>query len=433
MGNNSSLENQNGIQSEIPIFVCSTYEDLKGYRNAVETVLVEMDFNIRGMEFFGSRTGNPKQECLKAVRECKTFIGIFGMRYGSIDKETEKSLPHLEYEEAIKLNLPVLIYLIDEEKQPVLPKFMDTGEKAEKLRILKEQLKKNHTVSFFTTPDNLEKRIAQDVPRMISEIKKQKAKGLDVFRRSYEDWKSFGLLAGKDRTRFLLDTLEKILPNDNELEFIIRSVNSEVLFESHKQFLKLNKKASIVSICSKILKNSAEPYFLRWQTLELLAETDPSSAKNVLWDVYKDPNSWDIKNDVLYMLGKCDPENAVIEAKKVLLSDSNFKMREKAAFVLGFANPDEESRKSLEKGLFDKRREVRSRCAIGLARIGHPSSGPLLLKALTKDKSYKARGKIAYSLMAFRDDPKIKKFANENDFPKWWWESDPSGVWGDYI
>src|SRR5262249_40405517 len=63
--------------------------------------------------------------------------------------------------------LPALIYLIDEQKQPVLPKFVETGEGALKLKALKDELKKRYMVSFFTTPEDLAKRVAQDLPALL--------------------------------------------------------------------------------------------------------------------------------------------------------------------------------------------------------------------------------------------------------------------------
>lgn len=91
------------------------------------------------------------------------------MRYGSVDQETGKSIKELEYEEAQRFHLRSLIYLIDENRQPVLPKHIDFGESAEKLKALKARLKQHHVVSFFTTPDDLAMRVTQDVARLIQE------------------------------------------------------------------------------------------------------------------------------------------------------------------------------------------------------------------------------------------------------------------------
>jgi hypothetical protein len=60
--------------------------------------------------------------------------------------------------------------MIDEENQPLLPKYIETGPGAEKLRAFKEHLKKCHVVSFFTTPEDLRARILHDVPALLKEI-----------------------------------------------------------------------------------------------------------------------------------------------------------------------------------------------------------------------------------------------------------------------
>jgi hypothetical protein len=156
-------------RQHVPVFAGSTYEDLKDYRTAVMEALHRLETIVRGMEYFGSKPGIPKDECLKAVQSCKVYIGIFAMRYGSIDDESGQSMTHVEYDEAQRLSLPTLVYIIDEEHQP-LPIFVDTGEKAQMLRELKEELKKKYLVGFFTTPDELAKRISQDLPPVLEGI-----------------------------------------------------------------------------------------------------------------------------------------------------------------------------------------------------------------------------------------------------------------------
>jgi hypothetical protein len=54
------------------------------------------------------------------------YLGVFGMRYGSIDEESGRSITELEYREARRAGLPCMIYLIDESRAPVLPIHVDT-------------------------------------------------------------------------------------------------------------------------------------------------------------------------------------------------------------------------------------------------------------------------------------------------------------------
>lgn len=150
------------IKQSVPVFVSSTYEDLIPYRDEVQRVLVRLEQIVKGMEYFGSSPKKPLEVCLETVKSSKVFVGIIGMRYGSVEEETKKSFTQLEYEEAIKNKIPILIYIIDE-NHPISPKFVDRDEKATMLSDFKGLLTKNHTVSNFTTPEDLGKKLTADL------------------------------------------------------------------------------------------------------------------------------------------------------------------------------------------------------------------------------------------------------------------------------
>lgn len=153
----------------VPIFVGSTFIDLKEYREAARGALHRLETIVRGMEYFGSKPGSPVEECIAAVRSCKVYIGIFGMRYGSIPDGQELSMTHLEYEEAQNNKMPSLIYIIDE-NQPIPPKHVETGVGATNLQKLKDSLLKRHVVSFFTTTDDLAAKILHDLPPVLKKF-----------------------------------------------------------------------------------------------------------------------------------------------------------------------------------------------------------------------------------------------------------------------
>jgi hypothetical protein len=95
------------------------------------------------------------------------------MRYGSVPDGYDKSMTHIEYDEAQRLELPSLIYILNEDH--LIPaKDVETGPGAQKLQDLKEHLKKRHTVSFFTTPEDLHARVMHDVPSQLEHM------GIDV-------------------------------------------------------------------------------------------------------------------------------------------------------------------------------------------------------------------------------------------------------------
>ncbi len=159
------------IKQHIPIFISSTYEDMLPYREEIQRNLIRLEQIIKGMEYFGSNPQDSLTVCLSQVRECKLFIGVLGMRYGSIDVGSGLSYSQMEYNEAIKNGIPTLMYIMSEE-QPIPVKYVDVGENAEKLVSFKELIKKRHTVSSFTSPDDLGKKIVGDVMEALKKLEK---------------------------------------------------------------------------------------------------------------------------------------------------------------------------------------------------------------------------------------------------------------------
>ena len=152
------------------IFVSSTREDLIPYREAVEGVLTGMEHIPLGMEFFVSSPESPLDVCLATVRRSQLYILILGMRYGSVEEGSQKSFTELEYDEAIKSNIPVLAFVIDENECLIKAKYVDTGDKAEKLKQFKEKVKSSLTVSTFTSVEDLRDKVARSVRQAIDRI-----------------------------------------------------------------------------------------------------------------------------------------------------------------------------------------------------------------------------------------------------------------------
>lgn len=141
----------------IRVFLSSTWEDLKPERESVEASLHRMrDTSFVGMEYFGSRPETPREESLNEVERSDVYIGIFAHRYGS-------GITEAEYRRARQQDLPCLIYIKDD-NVPVPPGFVDRdGEKIAKLDALKRDLRAQHIVSFFKSPDHLAAQIVADL------------------------------------------------------------------------------------------------------------------------------------------------------------------------------------------------------------------------------------------------------------------------------
>jgi hypothetical protein len=117
------------------------------------------------MEDFGARPESPLETCLNEVSQCNKYIGIIGMRYGTVDESTQKSIVELEYEKAIEKHIPTPMYLIDEDKGRI-PANSVQCDKLNELNEFKKRIKDihtGHTVDFFTTEENLASRVERGV------------------------------------------------------------------------------------------------------------------------------------------------------------------------------------------------------------------------------------------------------------------------------
>ena len=199
-------------------------------------MLDKLKLGINGMEIFGARTAEPIQTCVEEVKKSRIFIGILGMRYGSIESESGKSFVQIEYETAVSEKIDTLMYIIDEEKSLLPPINVEKFENAKKLEDFKEYLRKNHTVDTFSSPDDLANKIERDIVRLMTE------KGIVIDEEKLEP------LSDKKETidlinKFLL--MPKIL-DGTEIELIIEFTGSP--FAIHKKTcdaLKLTYGASI--------------------------------------------------------------------------------------------------------------------------------------------------------------------------------------------
>ena len=152
------------------VFVCGTYSDLSAERGAVLDAIQRLHLQIDSMEFFGARAEGPIETCLSEVRKSDVLVIIVGHRYGTLVPELGISYSEAEYDEAIRLDIPCLVYIRDE-NTPVLPKDVEPDAlKAELLRKWKEKLGKRHTPYRFKQFHDLAIQVAVDLGLKIQEI-----------------------------------------------------------------------------------------------------------------------------------------------------------------------------------------------------------------------------------------------------------------------
>ena len=134
------------------VYISSTFLDLEKERDAAAGALRALQHQPIAMEDYVADDARPLDRCLKDVRECELFVGIYAWRYGFVPGKQEKSITHLEYEEASKIELPRFIFLLHEDAQ-----WPDERKDAERGNIsaLRRSLRERHLITEFKNCDHL--------------------------------------------------------------------------------------------------------------------------------------------------------------------------------------------------------------------------------------------------------------------------------------
>ena len=125
------------------------------------------------METFGSDADPPDVYSVRRVGECDLFIGIYAHRYGTIDKDTGKSIAELELDEAKTtfssgVLKDILLYVIDKDSD-WKSEHKETKPLAQAgLQRLKEK-SRSHTHTSFKSGEDLLYFIVRDVYRKLHE------------------------------------------------------------------------------------------------------------------------------------------------------------------------------------------------------------------------------------------------------------------------
>lgn len=108
------------MKKDIKVFVSSTCYDLIDVRAELEAVLVEAGLlpvlsDRPSSEFTSQTDENSIETCLTNLRACDIVIVVLNQRYGPslAPLDLDVSATHLEYQEAVKANIPIRMYVRD--------------------------------------------------------------------------------------------------------------------------------------------------------------------------------------------------------------------------------------------------------------------------------------------------------------------------------
>ena len=160
----------NSTKQRIDVFVSSTSSDLKAYRRAVRTALIERGLHPVMMEDFPAVSRDAVETCRSYVDSSDLFIGIYAYRYGYCPNDDEISITEMEYDWAKAKGIARLVFVIDEDadlpdSDPVYTKADTRGSDSniakirEKLVAFLDRVGKEVVWKKFTTPDDLSRKV----------------------------------------------------------------------------------------------------------------------------------------------------------------------------------------------------------------------------------------------------------------------------------
>ena len=103
------------MKKKLQVFISSTYKDLIEERQAAVESILNAGHIPAGMELF--KAGNESQlETVKRwIDESDVYLLILGGRYGSIERGSQKSYTHIEYEYALEKGIPVFSLVVNDQ------------------------------------------------------------------------------------------------------------------------------------------------------------------------------------------------------------------------------------------------------------------------------------------------------------------------------
>lgn len=148
------------------VFLSSTYTDLVEHRKLMINEIRKRKMIFVGMEDWGAIDYVPAEIIVEEVNNSDIYVGVFGVRYGSIDPVTGISMTELEFLQAKVANKKMLLYLIKDTANVKVNDIEKHEAAREKLERLKTAIKATKTVYFFDTPEDLAKQFYADLEKI---------------------------------------------------------------------------------------------------------------------------------------------------------------------------------------------------------------------------------------------------------------------------
>jgi len=151
------------------IFISSTCDGFKSYREEVRELITALGFNDIAMEKWGANPKPPVNVVKEALEESDIYVGIFAWKYGSLIKNEAVSYTHYEYRIARQLQIPRLVFMTDPNGTfPVRYMANNRG----LINNLRAEIKGEITVAYFNTEIDLVRLLSTSLFQLVTSSRK---------------------------------------------------------------------------------------------------------------------------------------------------------------------------------------------------------------------------------------------------------------------
>ena len=143
------------------VFLSSVAEALSEYRREVARAIDLLDdYKCVRMEDFGARDAPSEEVCRTRIAECDVLVGVLGPWYGSVVPGTQKSYSELEYDVAVELGIPRLMFLSLGDMS-IGAASAPTDEDRKRQTLFRDRVSRERQCAYFQKPFDLAIRVQQ--------------------------------------------------------------------------------------------------------------------------------------------------------------------------------------------------------------------------------------------------------------------------------
>lgn len=132
--------------------ISSTFTDLEEHRARLKQAIENHNLHASAMENDSAKLIDVLDSSLEMVQDSEAYIGVISHKYGQTPKCPERnpdqlSITELEFNEALRLGRPILLFIMGEKHQGIKKDFEQDPAKQKKLNAFRERAKKSSSAS----------------------------------------------------------------------------------------------------------------------------------------------------------------------------------------------------------------------------------------------------------------------------------------------